>query len=554
MFRLTIHLLLIVLILMGMSACSLSPQELKVADAIMETAPDSALHILQKVQVNSFYTNKNKAWYGLLLMRALDKNLLPLKPDSLLDLSINYYENHSEKKLLATAYYLKGRGFIKRLQYEQATAYFLKALDVLEGSEDYLLSAKIYNMLGEIYIVQRDYVTSREKYSKAYESFIKAGNTNLAFYALLDIGRTYSQSKQIKQAQQCFVKAYQFSNDSLSKGAAIQEMATNYISIKQYDSALLYFNQTLHYPTIGYNRAIQYYNLADLYFEMKQIDSSFNYALKALKSQPDIRIKKECYRILVNVSGEFSDMTSLKKYMICYQECSDSIRKIDTQTRGSVLETIHESKKEVSKSHRWIGTLILTLLLLAGGSGWWVFRVRRGKDRTLAKTKEQYQTEKGNLHLDVLRKHSDTLLKKIEDKKSAMANKRKNLIPDAKNELDRKIYNDILHYDDNAYFHKQMDAVSNNLISKLRSRYPSLTNRELCWVCLYLLRIPQSDILLLLDYKQEAFKKMKVRLIKKLNLQYVSMIPDFLQKMLLEEDDSTQPQAPTPPPTPKGEV
>ena len=552
MFRLTIHLLLILFILMGMSACSLSPQELKAADAVMETAPDSALHILQKVQVNSFYTNKNKAWYGLLLMRALDKNLLPLKPDSLLNLSINYYENHSDKKLLATAYYLKGRGFIKRLQYEQATAYFLKALDVLEGSEDYLLSAKIYNMLGEMYIVQLDYKTSRKKYIHAYHNFIKAGNMKFANYALLDIGRTFSQEKQYRQAQQCYKQAFNAFNDSLGKGASLQEMGVNFSTNKQYDSALVYLKRVIKYPFIANNRSIQYHYLAEAYYNVQHYDSARYYALLSLNYAPGIITQKECYRILVNASNELGDLDGLKRYMNLYLICSDTTRKIDTQTRGSVLETMHESKKEVSKSHRWIGALILTLLLLAGGSGWWVFRVRRGKDRTLAKTKEQHQAEKGNLHLDVLRKHSDTLLQKIVEKKEAMATKRKKLSPNEKNELDRNIYNDILHYDDSAYFHKQMDAVSNNLISKLRSSYPSLTNRELCWVCLYLLRIPQSDILLLLDYKQEAFKKMKVRLIKKLNLQYVSMIPDFLQKMLLEEN-STHPPTSSQPPTSKGE-
>ena len=535
MFRLTIHLLLILFILMGMSACSLSPQELKVADAVMETAPDSALHILQKVQVNSFYTNKNKAWYGLLLMRALDKNLLPLKPDSLLDLSINYYENHSDKGFLATAYYLKGRSFIKRLQYEQATAYFLKALDVLEGSEDYLLSGKIYNMLGEIYIVQRDYVTSREKYSKAYESFIKAGKTNLAFYALLDIGRTYSQSKQIKQAQQCFVKAYQFSNDSLSKGAAIQEMATNYISIKKYDSALLYFNQTLHYPTIGYNRAIQYYNLADLYFEMKQIDSSFNYALKALKSQPDIRIKKECYRILVNVSGEFSDMTSLKKYMICYQECSDSIRKIDTQTRGSVLETIHESKKEAAKNKyiaRYLGVLVL-LLFIVGYFLYRLFSTRNQQEKI--HILQTHTEEKVDIRKKVIKDKRLVLQEKIEERKSTLQNEfKKTGIKERENQF-RKIYAELLHIDEPDFFFNEMDVVLNGLVTKLRTRYKGLNEKDLMLCCLLLFHIPTYDMLILMEYKsEESFKSLKKRLPKKLNLNSISMLEDFLIGILSE--------------------
>ncbi len=535
MSKFLLHGWVMLLLIAGLSACSLVPNELNTAEQLIETAPDSALHILRHLAPSNYKSDENKARYGLLLMRVLDKNLLPLQPDSLLDFSVSYYENHSDKQLLATAYYLKGRAFIKKLQYEQATVFFLKTLDVLEGSDNYVLTGKSYNMLGEIYIVQRDYVTSREKYSKAYDCFRKAGKTNYAFYALLDIGRTYSQSKQIGKAQQCFERAYKFSKDSLSKGAALQEMATTFLSVKQYDSALFYFQKTLKYPAIGYNRAIQYYNLADIYFERKQIDSALYFAQQALHTQADIRIKKECYRILVNASSESGDMAAIKKYMICYQDCSDSIKLIDTQTRGSVLETIHNSNKEVSKSKLWVWMLLISLVLIAAGSVWLVIRVRSRKDRALAETKRQHQAEKGSFQQDILRKHRETLLHKLEKKKAALSVRRRNMSSAERNESDRKIYNEILHYDDKAHFFRQMDAVSCNLISKLRERYKGLTERELCWVCLHLLTIPPSDILLLLDYKHEALKKMKVRLIKKLNLAYVSMIPDFLQKTMMED-------------------
>ncbi|MEI6555862.1 MAG: tetratricopeptide repeat protein [Paludibacter sp.] len=346
-------------------SCSIQPRELTTAEQLMETSPDSALHILQKFHYDKYILDKNKAWYGVLLMQALDKNILPLQPDSIIDFSVQYYEKHSDNLLLAKAYYFKGRSLINKLQYEKATLIYLKSLDLVENTENYNLLGKIYVELGEIYILQRDYNTSRLKYQFAYENFIKADDIKHAFYTLLYIGRTYGQAKDLNNALLYFRKAYISSNDSLLKGVALQEIANNYYLNKKYDSAINYFKSSFKYPTLTYNRAIQYYNISNIYFNLNQIDSSYVYVKKALNTSPDIRTKRECYRILTNIAGEKSDMLALRNSMKNYQDCSDSIRRIDAQTKGSVLETIHESKKEVSKSHNWI--VSLALIVIIGG-------------------------------------------------------------------------------------------------------------------------------------------------------------------------------------------
>ncbi len=43
------------------------------------------------------------------MMQALNSKFLPIKPDSLLDFSIAYYQEHPQKDYLATSYLYKGR-------------------------------------------------------------------------------------------------------------------------------------------------------------------------------------------------------------------------------------------------------------------------------------------------------------------------------------------------------------------------------------------------------------------------------------------------------------
>ena len=88
-YKLRLFIPLLFLILLG---CSLMPNEIKTAERIMEATPDSALHILQRVQSTKYLSGSDRALYGVLLFQALDKNTKPLQPDSVLNYSLDYYQ------------------------------------------------------------------------------------------------------------------------------------------------------------------------------------------------------------------------------------------------------------------------------------------------------------------------------------------------------------------------------------------------------------------------------------------------------------------------------
>ncbi|MFA6582246.1 MAG: tetratricopeptide repeat protein, partial [Paludibacter sp.] len=75
---------------------------MKIAEQVMETAPDSALHLLQRMHIDHSMSSSDRALYGLLYFQALDKNNLPLKPDSLINFSLNYYQKKNDKQRLAS--------------------------------------------------------------------------------------------------------------------------------------------------------------------------------------------------------------------------------------------------------------------------------------------------------------------------------------------------------------------------------------------------------------------------------------------------------------------
>jgi tetratricopeptide (TPR) repeat protein len=517
-----------------MYGCSVVPDELKTADRLIETAPDSALQILQHISPNLYKKPAHHALYGLLLVRLMDKLHLPLKSDSLLDYSLNYYFTHPDNEQLASCYLFKGRNYKNNLQYDKAMDFYLKGLSIAQRTNDNLLLGRFNLDMGDIYLIQRDYSLSRQKYKYSFDYFTKIKLQPQAFYSFLNIGRTYHAAGDYTIAQRFYQKGYNNAADSLEKASVLQEIAINFYDRHQFDSAMICFRQVIHYPYLGNNKAVRYSYFADLFLDLKQIDSATFYAKNAFNFYPDIVTQRECYRILTNVGYLKGNIRQMKMYMNQYIVLFDSVHKIENQSKGSLIESIHSSKMEVikTKNSQWylvgfvlVGILIVLILII---------QLRKLSILEIQKTEIHYQQQKTGIRIDVLTKHSETILQKIEAVKSKQSSERKKASMSDKEKLDRKIYDEILHMNDMDFFFNEMDTVLNNLVSKLRTRYPALTSKEISWCCLYLLHIPTTDIYLLLDYKVGSLKKMKQRLAQKIIVPGIKGIDDFLTGILSE--------------------
>jgi tetratricopeptide (TPR) repeat protein len=526
---------LITLICINWYSCSLMPDKLKTAEQLIEASPDSALRILQQLSPREFSFEADKALYGLLLFRALDKKLLPLKPDSLLSFSLNYYQRHHDKVRLAYCLLYKGRSDKYALRYDDAMDSYLKAYDLIQYGNYFLLLGRINSDIGDIHNIQKDYTLARKKYKLAYQYFTKLKLQSLAFNSLLDIGRTYHTAKEYHTAQHYYRTAFRQVCDSIQYGALLQEIAINHYENKQYDSALLYFRKVISYPYILNNRAIRYYYVADLFSDLQQIDSAGYYAKRSFSYNPDIRTRRECYRILTNVAYTTGDKKMMSVYMNRYVEISDSLRKIDAQTKGSVLETMHETRQKFSntKLERFY---LFGLLLLFVTIGCFIFILTRKKiQKEKLRIEEIHQQQKIMIRKEVVDKQRKALSKRMEEIKATQAKERKNSSSAMKDAMDRELYNQLLHLNDVEYFDREMDVLLNNMVSKLKNRYPSITDKEKTWCCLHLLCVPSTDILMLFNYKVDSLNKMKQRLAQKVQLNGVAEIDNFLNELLSQE-------------------
>jgi tetratricopeptide (TPR) repeat protein len=521
-FKYRIFIPYIFLLLVG---CSLLPNKMKTAEQLMETSPDSALHLLQQIKPNQTLSSADQASYGLLLFEALDKKYLPLKPDSAINFSLEYYQNKNDKARLAKCYFYKGRMYKYAQQYDEATEMYLKALDNCQDKKDYALMGKIYGDMGYICSIQKDYVKAREKNQLAVTCLNKIGKTADASFRIIDIGVTYRCEKNYKMALQYYRKAVSISHDSILLGIAFQEIGTNYRDIRQLDSAEIYYRKSLKFPCKDNNYSIRCCNLSDLFFFESKFDSAIHYANVSLKYPSSFFIQKACYRILANSKYSQGDFKQMAYYMSKYQACTDSVRKIDIQTRTAVLENIHQTSQTAGKTKQYLIVLSWLIPLIIIISLFILFRLRqrnKGKEKQLIEAELQLNEKQLNL--------KNNFIQKIEESKSLhMEEYRK--APLAKREaMDKEVYNVCLHLNDWKVFSESMNRTFNNTVSFLEKTYPEITRKEITWCCLYLLNIHSGDMALVLDCKPESLYKLKQRLAQKMKLKTTLELNQLLKE------------------------
>jgi len=508
------------------ASCSNVPNELKLAEQLMEESPDSALQILQRLTPANYKSPSHRALYGLILFEVLDKKDKPLQPDSLIDFSINYYLAENDKLNLAKGYFFKARMYRKRQRFEDAVTLYLKSLDLINSTDNYFLLGRIYSEMGDMCMMQKDYSGSLKKISKAVEYFNKAGNKVEASYRVVSIGKIYHFQKDFKKAQEYYTQALSITSDSLLLGFAFQEIGINYYWAKQYDSAQYYLRKSLRFPSKGTNHAIRCFNLADLMYNIGKLDSAATYALISLKYPGTYYNRRDCYRILTNCEYWKNDIERMGKYMSLYQDYTDSVRKIEIQSKASVLENLHNNTQETTGTKRsmiWTVSMLFIVIMLSVIIVYLLIQRNNLRKKQLDVYKQELNHKQEFVNQNISRKITETL--------EAQAEARKNASPEERTRLDKELYQKCLHLDNWDAFSREMNHAFNQIVDALQTDYSGITHKEIIWCCLHLLDIPNADRILLLNATTDSMYKLKQRLAQKMNLKSTKKLDTELKRI-----------------------
>ena len=120
-------------------------------DSYIEARPDSALAVLEGIDVEDLGSREEKAKYALLMSMALDKNYVDRTDFEVLQPAIDYYENHGSATDKLRTFYYQGRIYYNRGESEEAMECYIKSLDLGAGSNNLAAKALNYNAQSLLY-------------------------------------------------------------------------------------------------------------------------------------------------------------------------------------------------------------------------------------------------------------------------------------------------------------------------------------------------------------------------------------------------------------------
>ena len=105
-------------------------------DSYIEARPDSALAVLEGIDVEDLGSREEKAKYALLMSMALDKNYVDRTDFEVLQPAIDYYEDHGTATDKLRTFYYQGRIYQNGGDDEMAMECFVRAVEEGDGAED----------------------------------------------------------------------------------------------------------------------------------------------------------------------------------------------------------------------------------------------------------------------------------------------------------------------------------------------------------------------------------------------------------------------------------
>ena len=346
--------------------------ELEQAEKVMFDHPDSALHILESMEIPSSRTDKeNHALWCLLMTQAKYKMVMRISSDSLIQIAYDYYKptNNTRRKAMSALY--MGNVNYELGNIEEAIQYYLEGKTEVKKTDDYKTGYLIMSSLGNLYLFRNFTDYALEACSKAYDYAIKDSNKRYQMSALKFLARCYCIRHEFPKA----VEAYQ-QCASIALGLGIEK--DEYYYKIQTEIALVYANSGNLKKSLELSRSLptEYQStvlIGKNYYYLNQQDSAYFYLNKSLDTN-DIYTKALIYKLLYKISDSPKYHQYLKMYCDSLLHYNDSIIALDKGKEIIAYKEKYNNEKLVTEKQKlelekanitywWMFTIVIVLLL-----------------------------------------------------------------------------------------------------------------------------------------------------------------------------------------------
>lgn len=279
-----------------------SSGDMKKAYGLLNTNPDSAVHLLAPIDRNRLNLS-DKAYCSLLYTMALDKSGPDVDNDSLIRTAYNYYKDRPSDSLFAQCMFYMGKYYYSADSVKLSVELFEKAQNAASIRGDLYTTYLALNRLSialQVSNPQRALSASKQ----AYALFCQFDSTNLynRVFLLMGIGNSYDSCGYPDSTLYYMRKALQLAYQSQNKeliGESCHSMSFAFRKAGQLDSALHYSHKA--FQMVEQKSSYLYMQLSQCYFDVDSLAQSDSLARKALELTAIPRTKYAVYRRLLDI-------------------------------------------------------------------------------------------------------------------------------------------------------------------------------------------------------------------------------------------------------------
>ena len=354
--------------------------QLREVDSILVSLPDDALSRLEGVDIDNL-THHDRVYYNLLYTIAADKTYYNFESDSLIytTTSGSTFRNDHYNRFRANLYH----GIVKfRIDEYDSTGYYLllKANEICESyripNDSYkrLLYWYMadYNKMYSNFILAEEYFQKERVVIKMLEDNHSMHKNNIALYWVY---RAQQKSDDMRR----IVDLYE-NDDSIPQAYMIDvyNMRTSYYYyIDDYEKTIEYGKREAKLRSDNNLRVKIYYNIADSYYELNQIDSAIKYMRLSLdnnltgSSQENLQLAFHYNKMLSRLYADKGDYKSSYIYSEEALKYHDEVVKFHSNNSAQNMERLLEIEKrdrEIERmwaSRKFMGAIIIAVILIS---------------------------------------------------------------------------------------------------------------------------------------------------------------------------------------------
>ena len=486
-------------------------RELDLAYTLAESKPDSALAFLNRINQGKL-SDEDMAKYALIYYMAQDKSGLDVDNDSLIRIAYDWYGEHQDDSLYATALYYMGKCFLLNDSMEQAKACLEKSYSISDSLHNLSLKCLALDKLIEVEEQLAPYkaLGYAKALVKMYDSM-----PNVSIYnkvaAHLSLGETFFSVDSLQQTLEEEEKAYRLAkqvDDRNLLSYVRQNLASSFEEMGEKDSCLYYARQA--YDLTAANRFSCLLTLASAYISVDSINQAFRLLKQATPKTAEDRYS--VFYVQSQAAMKAQDYKSAKSFSDSAYHYLEDMYRTALQGKADYYKSFLKKESERAKMQgkaemqRWVFSLMAILFFVVIIFVLYVYesykkqvKLRMEHEREVHLQKQQMQDKihqeelsHKEVQLSVMRNYLQKKIDVVEKINSIAPNENKHIVLSESDWDELEVF---------------LDSVENLFVKRLKQKHPNLSKADLRLMMLLRLKLSQKTLASIYCVSEKAIKQ-----------------------------------------------